>query len=102
MARGNHVLGSFAPWAVCEGHVLLFQAMHRGVGFRTIDLLFGGRRWRLVSYMGRRLAKTASASLLPTWVGCFLSVVFVYSLCVSGTVCRCSALVLLEYLLAYC
>jgi hypothetical protein len=52
--------------------------------------------------MHRRLAKIASASLLPTWVGCFLSVVFVYSLCVSGIVYRCSALVLLEYLLAYC
>jgi hypothetical protein len=34
------------------------------------------------------------------WV--FLSVVFVYSLCVSGTVCLCSALVLQEYLLACC
>jgi hypothetical protein len=49
-----------------------------------------------------RLAKTAFASLLSTWIGCFLPVVFVYSLCVSGTICRYSAIVLLKYLLACC
>jgi hypothetical protein len=41
------------------------------LGFRTTDLLFGGCRWRRVSHTRRRLAKTASASLLPTWIGCF-------------------------------
>lgn len=92
MVCGFHCQGACSLGSACGSRSNFSSHVQWFLGFRTADLLFGGCRWRRVSHTLCHLTRTASASLLPTWIGCFC-LLCVYSLGVFGTVCRCSALV---------
>jgi hypothetical protein len=92
--------GALLPGPRLRATFPLFQAKRGGVQSLGRPICQLG-----VASGGRDAPSSGEDSLCLIVVGLdwvFLSVVFVYSLCFSGTICLCSAHFLLEYLLDCC